>query len=134
MATTVGAYIPEGTLRDAASEARLDGASKSQVVRYALLRQIMSARQARLAVFGSPDDLTETSGRVDSYVPAHELERIKAKMMELDFSEISTFVRYALALIAGETSEDAREFATVKRGRPRKDCSLWARLRLPNYQ
>ena len=122
MPSTVGAYIPDGTLRDAAREGQLHGASKSQVVRFALLRQIMSARQARLAVFGSLDDMTETSGRVDSFVPTHELEQIKAKMAEMDFTDLSTFVRYALAFIAGETPEDARKFATVKRGRPRKDA------------
>jgi len=117
MSSPVGVYLPEGTLRRAAFESRLDGASKSEVVRYAWLRLFMSASQARATVFGV--DLTETNGRVNSYIPEHELAAGRDRFPDMTVSQIA---RFALAKAAGETDEDARAFAlAMKPGRPRKE-------------
>lgn len=117
MSGPLNVSLPENTLRRAAYESRLDGASKSEVVRYAWLRLFMSASEARATVFGI--DLTETNGRVGAYIPQHELNLGREKFPDLNISEIA---RYALAKAAGETDEGAREFAlSMKRGRPRKE-------------
>jgi hypothetical protein len=118
MPSTLGVYLPDGILRQAAYESRLDGASKSEVVRFAWLRLFMSAQDAREIVFGV--DLSETDGRVNSFIPKHELAMGRKLYPDMTVSEIA---RFALALIAGETPDKAREFATVKRGRPRKGTS-----------
>jgi len=111
--------LPDGTLLRAAYESRLDGASKSQVVRYAWLRLFMSASQARKTVLGV--DLTETNGRVGAYIPQHELSLGRQKHPDMTVSQIA---RFALAKAAGETDDDARSFAlAMKPGRPRKDTT-----------
>jgi len=114
MASPLNVTLPENTLRRAAYESRLDGASKSEVVRYAWLRLFMSASEARATVFGT--DLSETNGRVGAYIPQHELNLGREKYPDMNISQIA---RFALALAAGETPEQAKAFAeATKPGRP----------------
>jgi hypothetical protein len=115
---SVGVYVSEGTLREVAEESRLQGASKSEILRFAVLRTIMSAREARSTVFGEPSDLHETSGRVDGKMPDHELEAVQRKYPQLSLSEIA---RYGLGLCSNELPETALEAAKVKRGPKTKE-------------
>ena len=73
---SVGVIVPDGILSDAARESQLQGANKSQVLRFALLRLIMPAKEARATVFSDPAEMMETKGRVDAKIPDHELERV----------------------------------------------------------
>ena len=119
MVKSIGAYVSEGTLRDAATESNLQGASKSQILRFALLRTVMSAREARNTIFGEPDDLHETAGRVDAKIPDHELALVKNKYPNIPISDLA---RYGFALATGEPHDRAWENSTVKRGpKPRKN-------------
>jgi hypothetical protein len=113
MVRSVGVYVSEGTLREAADESRLQGASKSEIVRFALLRTVMSAREARTTIFGEPTDLHETAGRVDGRIPDHELEMVQNKYPHLSISEIG---RYGFGLASNELPDIALEGAKVKRG------------------
>ena len=119
MVESVGVVVSEGTLREAASESRLEGASKSQILRFALLRTVMSAKEARNTIFGDPNDLQETNGRVDAKIPNHEMKLVRGKYPD---EPISDLARYGFALCStGEPDDRARESATVKRGpKPRK--------------
>jgi hypothetical protein len=121
MVKSIGAYVSEGTLREAAIESNLQGASKSQILRFALLRTVMSAREARNTIFGEPEDLHETAGRVDAKIPDHELALVQNKYPDIPISDLA---RFGFALSAGEPHERAWETASVKRGRkPRKEMA-----------
>ncbi|WP_413799124.1 hypothetical protein [Streptomyces iranensis] len=112
----MGAYVSEGALSRAAYESRLDGASKSQIVRFSLLRLIMPADEARTAVFGELSDLKETRGRVDASLPVHEMNLIRRHYPGIPVSDL---VRLGLAVASGVPEEQARVIARVKRGRPK---------------
>jgi hypothetical protein len=113
MVKPVGVYISEGTLRDAATESNLQGASKSELLRFALLRTVMSAKEARDTVFGITEDYQETNGRVDAKIPDHELELVVSKYPDVPISDLA---RYGFALAAGELNERAWTAAKKDRG------------------
>lgn len=114
MLRSVGVYVNEGVLKTAAIESRLTEASKSQILRYSLLRTLMSSAEAKAIVFGSPDDLTETNGRIDTKIPDSELAMIEERFPGVEISEVA---RAGLALASGEHHERAWEQAKWKRGR-----------------
>jgi hypothetical protein len=113
MVKSIGAYVSDGTLREAAIESNLQGASKSQILRFALLRTVMSAREARNTIFGEPNDLQETAGRVDAKIPDHELELVKRAYPDVALSDLA---RYGFGLASGEPDTRAWENASVPRG------------------
>lgn len=112
---STGAYVPDGIIREVVRESNLQGASKSQVLRFALLRLIMSSKEARLTIFGNPDEITETNGRIDAKIPVHEVEMIRNAYPDISLSELA---RYGLEISRGEAAHEALRLATsVKRGR-----------------
>lgn len=113
MMVSVGAYVPEGILSRAAYESRLEGASKSQLVRIALLRLVMPAAEARETVYGSVSNLAEINGRVNAQIPEHEMQLIRERYPDVPFSDLA---RLALALAAGMPDHQARDLVESTRG------------------
>jgi hypothetical protein len=73
----------------------------------------MSAKDARAAVFGTPEEITETKGRVDAKIPDHEIAMIEARFPGIDISEVA---RAGFALASGALHDDAWESAKRTRG------------------
>lgn len=118
MVRSVNVLVSEGTLRESALESRLTEATKSQILRFALLRTIMSAREARETVFGTAEQITETDGHVSAKIPEHEIKMITEHFPDLELSEIA---RAGFALATGEPHERAWKNAKLSRGpKPRK--------------
>jgi hypothetical protein len=121
MVRSVVVNLTEGQLREAAIESRLTEASKSQILRFAILRTIMSAREARETVFGNPEEITETNGQVSAKIPDHEIAMIERHFPDV---EISTIARAGLLLSAGEPHSRAWEDAKRTRGpKPKQTTS-----------
>lgn len=114
MVRSVVVNVPPGTLRDAAYESHLTEASQSQLLRFAILRTIMSAREARETIFGSPEDITETNGQIAAKIPDHELAMVEEQFPGV---EISTIARAGFALSSGEPHDRAWRNAKRVRGR-----------------
>ena len=120
MVRSVGVYVTEGMLKEAAIESRLSEASKSQILRFSILRTIMSSREARETIFGSPEQITETNGRIDAKIPDHEIKMIEESFPGID---ISVIARAGLALASGEPHERAWETAKRVRGRKPRNAA-----------
>jgi hypothetical protein len=101
--------------------AGLTNASKSSLVKYALacLAGIPRHEARKLAMPSQKSNFTTGNWAVDSIVP----ENIVTKAVEKvpDNQGTAYVVRYAIALENDLTEEEARAYAHMPRGRPRKN-------------